>query len=102
MKRLNYYFKYSSQRFLPLLITPTIFYNQTKNQNYYSLLSSFLFGITSFGLLQASQCEEKTKIEVDNAPGVHDNLPIISRAEVTRHKTVETRIWTTFKNGNLI
>lgn len=101
MKRINFYLKYSNKRYLsylrPIITTQ---YNQTNYYNYY-LISSIFIGLTTFGTIQLSQCDEKsTKIEIiDNAPGVHDGLPIISRAEVTRHKTVETRIWTTFKNG---
>eukprot|EP00602_Paraphysomonas_sp_CaronLab_P006325 CAMPEP_0185026066 /NCGR_PEP_ID=MMETSP1103-20130426/9776_1 /TAXON_ID=36769 /ORGANISM="Paraphysomonas bandaiensis, Strain Caron Lab Isolate" /LENGTH=516 /DNA_ID=CAMNT_0027559511 /DNA_START=230 /DNA_END=1780 /DNA_ORIENTATION=- len=34
-----------------------------------------------------------------SAPGCSSDMRIISRAEVTKHKTLETGIWTTFKDG---
>jgi hypothetical protein len=63
-----------------------------------------LFGLLSclaaFGIQKTILCDQSGSDISENAPGVQSNMPIISRAEVTRHKTVETRIWTTFKNGN--
>jgi hypothetical protein len=62
------------------------------------ILFGFL-GCLALGIQKITSCEQNNEIS-ENAPGVQSNMPIISRAEVTRHKTVETRIWTTFKNGH--
>jgi hypothetical protein len=44
--------------------------------------------------IKLSECEKMPK-----APGVQAGMPIISRAEVAKHKTLETGIWTTYQNG---
>jgi hypothetical protein len=62
------------------------------------MLLSFL-SLIAFGIHKKVDCEENPSEISENAPGVLRNMRVITRAEVTRHKTVETRIWTTFKNG---
>jgi hypothetical protein len=58
-----------------------------------------LLSLLAFGIHKSANCEENQSDISENAPGVLRNMRVITRAEVTRHKTVETRIWTTFKNG---
>lgn len=83
-----------------LQILPVSSSSASYDDNIYS--KSLLLGLLSLvtlGVHQTIDCQSNQNEITENGPGVQSNMPIISRAEVTRHKTVETRIWTTFKNG---
>lgn len=46
--------------------------------------------------MNLSDCDNKP---LPKAPGIQAGMPIITRAEVAKHKTLETGIWTTYQNG---
>jgi hypothetical protein len=56
----------------------------------------FAVNIVSDGV----SCQEKCT-EVENAPGLRPGMKVYTRAEVAKHSSLYTGVWTTFGNGNM-